>query len=172
MTEAEVNSETLYWVRLNFTTADPLILDGLNLILSDDAQLEKHFSNVLDPRIVPSGQTSHIDSHVSARDSIIQRLRVEGYIKYDSENNEENVNVWDLLDIYEFREAATYWALARIFFNLSDSVEDLWWAKHDTYTKQYEKAYNRARLTVDIDDDGVVDSAENKRVARTSRVVR
>ena len=167
-----VDGKELFWVRLNYMSSDPLVVAGLNIVLSDDAQLEKHFPNALDPRVVPSGFTSHIASHVSARDSIIQRLRIEGYIKYDDTSSVEDVTPWDLLDIFEFREAATFWALARIFFNLSDNVDDLWWQKHEEYRKAFEKSFSRARLSIDKDDDGEVDADEDKIVHRTSRVVR
>jgi len=152
---ATVNSVKQEWVRFSFdVTTSATTFAGLNLVFADDESLKVEFPQITDPRILTSGFSSNIVHHVAARDMIVQDLRTRGYIKYDSDNVRENMTQWDLLDVYEIKEAAKYAALAKIFFILSDDVEDNWWHKHKEYDEKYQRTMQMARLTFDADDDG------------------
>lgn len=172
LNEVEVDSTTLYWIRLSYDNGNTATLAGLNLVFSDDQMLKTEFPSINDPRIIPSGQVSNIVHHVSARNLIVQTLRNEGNIKIDSNNQYENITQWDLLDIYEIREAATYLALSKIFFVLSDDVEDNWWSKHKEYMIMYNKTFATARLSLDTDDDGIKDDTENLVTRKSIRFTR
>ena len=94
----------------------------------------------------------------------MQRLRNQGYIKIDSDNNFENMTQWDLMDSFEVRLASTMLTLSKIFFNLSDSLEDNWWIKYQEYEKKFERILaGWAKLTFDEDDDGEIDELEQSK---------
>ena len=173
MKEVEINSVTLYYIRFR-PSSDHTATDvrGLNLVFSDDNQLEQEFEEITDAGFLPSGRTSHIMSHVSARNHIIQKLRNIGYLKYDANSRKENLTYWDLHDVFEIRQASAFLTLSKIFFNLSDSVDDNWFQKYMEYQKKFDQMFALARLSIDTDDDGVVDGGEDGRNAQTLRWTR
>lgn len=171
MTQTTVDGKELYWVRISFDNGNAAVVEGLNLVFSDDQMLVREFQNILDPRIL-NNKPSHIIHHVAARNLIVQMLRNEGNIKVNKDTGNENLTQWDLLDIYEIREAATYLALSKIFFLLSDEVDDNWWTKHKEYYKLFKNTFNTAKLSVDTDDDGVVDNNEKMPPRKSMRFFR
>ena len=171
--QTTVNSVKTEWIRISTdVTHSATVFDGFNLVFADDESLKVEFPNITDPRILPTGASSNIMHHVAARDTIVQDLRTGGYIKYDSNNVLENVTQWDLLDVYEIKEAAKFLALSKIFFILSDDIEDNWWHKHQEYNNLYKRTMQMARLTFDTDDDGVEDSSENLAAFKSIRFSR
>jgi len=158
--EVEVDGITQTFIRFSYDNGNTAVLDGLNLVFSDDQMLKREFPNILDPRILGAGQTSHITHHVASRNLMVQTLRNEGYIKHNDVTGIESINQFDLIDIYEIREAATYLALSKIFFILSDEIGDNWWSKHKEYHKLYNQTFNTAKLSVDTDDDGIAEIDE------------
>lgn len=163
MNEVEINSTTKYYIRMKpDSDHSATTLSGLNLVFSDDNQLKQEFFEIDNANLLPSGQSSHINSHVASRNTIIQMLRNQGYIKTNSSTGQENIDQFDLHDVFEIRQAATYMALSKIFFNLSDSVDDNWWAKYKEYQDKFEGMFALAKLTLDQDDDGNEDSEEKR----------
>lgn len=161
MEATTINGLERYYVRLR-PSVDHSVVEyrGINLVFSDDARLKQEFSDILNPSLISAGENSHISAHVTARNHILQKLRARGYVKVNPDTGTENINAWDLMDIFEVREAATYFALSNIFFNLSDDPDDMWWDKHETYKIKFEEMFRLASLTIDSDDDGVTDSDE------------
>lgn len=156
-----VNSQEAYWIRFRpDVDHSATSLRGANLVFSDDNSLRAEFAEILNSNILPAGENSHIMHHVAARNAIVQRLRNLDYIKVDANSNRVNLSQWDLHDIFEIKEAATHLALAKIFFNLSDNDEDLWWRKYREYQDKYEEAFRLARLSIDKNNDGKSDSTE------------
>lgn len=156
-----VNSISKYWIRLRPSVASSvLVFNGINILFSDDHQLQAEFYEITNSNLIPAGQTTHITTHVASRNYIMQKLRNDGYIKLDSNNLYENITPWDLLDIFEVRQAATFLALSKIFFNLSDSPDDNWWTKYREYQDKFEESFRLAKLSIDYDDDGVIDNDE------------
>ena len=129
MNETTVNSIDAYYVRLR-PSADhsATSVRGINLVFSDDNMLKNEFFEIDNSNLLPPGEVSHITSHVSARNTILQRLKKLGYIKLNAAGTLKDITQWDLIDIFEIRQAATMLALSKIFFTLSDSPEDTWWA--------------------------------------------
>lgn len=164
MSSTTINGVEAYYVRFR-PDSDHSAVEymGINLVFSDDARLKQEFTDILNASLVPSGQNSHISAHVTARNHIIQKLRAVGYVKVNSTTGKENITAWDLMDIFEVREAATYLALSNIFFNLSDEIDDTWWVKQESYRKKFEEMFRLASLTLDSDDDGVTDANEKLR---------
>ena len=140
--------------------------------LSDDADLKREFFEIDNANILPPGEASHIIHHVAARNYIVQRLINLGYVKYDSTNTKISMTYWDLHEISEVRQAATQLALAKIFFNLSDSPDDTWWSKYLSYQDKFEEAFKSVTLSFDTDNDGLVDQDENLKQRKVTRWVR
>jgi hypothetical protein len=131
------------------------------LIFADDNSVLAVEPSLIDPDFYPSGQTSYILQHIAAKNFIMSRLKSKGYIKYGPDGT-ENITEWDILDIYEMRQAACYYAVAQIYFNFSDNTEDQYWAKYKNYEDKFEEAFGLGRLTIDINDDGKVDEPEKR----------
>jgi len=158
-----VDSSTLYWYRLNpGTDRASLVISGINLVFSDDYELSLEQPYISDSEFL-GGESSHIKTHVAVRNEIVQKFRNKNYIKIDPITGlNEDINVWDLLDIDEVKLAATYLALSKIYFQLSDNPEDIWGVKSEVYQNKFNKFINIARLSIDVNDDGLVDTVENK----------
>lgn len=166
-----VDSIEACWVR--FAPNDNLSLtefQAINLLFSDDNDICQEVPALIDACFYQAGQTSHILHHVAAKNYIMGRLRSLGYIK-ETADGEENIDQWDILDIYELRQASTYYALSQIYFNLSDDIEDQYWVKYKEYEAKFEEMFSLGRLRVDTNDDGQVNLSE-KRPIKTVRWVR
>jgi hypothetical protein len=127
----------------------------------------REFFEIDNANVLPPGEVSHISAHVASRDMIIQQLRNMGYVKEDDNSNISNLTPWDLHDINEIKQAAKYLALSKIFFNLSDSVEDNWWKKYREYHDKFEEAFRLARISLDLNNDGIKDTEEMGRKVKS-----
>jgi len=161
-----VNSITKYWVRLavgaNLTATTAL--QGLNIVFSDDQDLKSEDRAIL--AMLPRDEndvrvTSHILAHVAAREAIIESLRRKGNYKVlDSDGTVEGVDEWDILDVGQVRQASTFKALSKIYYQASDSVDDIHYAKAKDYDAQAQTALDLFLLTLDTDDDGIASGSE------------
>ena len=156
------NSEELYWYRIEFTGAEylPVTFSGVNLLLSDDIMLKEDEPHLLNGDYYPAGETSFIGFHQSARNEIVQRLRNEGNGTYANNIYFDDLTVFDLLDYTQLSLASKYSTLSKIFFNLSDSVEDKYYAKYRDYQTMYNDAFNVFFLSIDKNDDGLQNEVE------------
>lgn len=168
MSSTSVDGKSAYYIRLQ-PSADHTLTTyrGINLVFSDDVALKREFFEIDDTNILPPGESSHISAHVASRDMIIQSLRNMGYIKENASSELIKLTPWDLHDIFEIKQAATYLALSKIFFNLSDSTEDNWWKKYQEYNDKFEEAFRLARISLDANDDGIQDTLEKQRKAKS-----
>lgn len=161
----EPDTDQLYKLRIN-TSGSPSALEvnGIGLVLSCD----KDFSNV--PNVndfLQENETSFIRWHEEATKMIVQRLRNSGkkIHRRDSQGrdiflNARQVEVWDLLDISEFREAAKYLALHLLFDSLSKSNEDYYAIKATRFHDRYEQNYNSNLVSIDLNDNGKTEPSE------------
>ena len=146
---------------------------GINLVFSDDNALKQEFFDIDNQAFYRTGETSHLVHHVATRNVIVQQLRNQNYKKRaPGSSTVQEINQWDLMDIFQVRQAATMLTLSKIFFLMSDSQEDTWWAKYEEYEKRYHKAMNLVRLAVDEDNDGTTDEGENNEQYRDMRWTR
>lgn len=157
-----VDGNEMHWVRLSVSADSSATgLQALNILFSDDRDIFKETPALIDTCFYQSGQTSHVLNHLAAKNYIMGRLRNLGYVQY-TDAGEENINEWDVLDVYELRQASTYYAISQIYFNLSDDVDDQYWVKYQDYIKRFEEAFNLGRLRVDQNNDGKTDSDEKR----------
>lgn len=175
MSQVEINSVSKYYVRISLDADSSAIeIHGANIIFSDDREMKQEFFEIDNSDLLPVGFDSHIPKHVAARNEIIQELRNRGNQKDKSSINKTqiDINPWDLHDIFQVRQAATYLALAKIFFNLSDDPEDHWFRKFEEYHKKYKSALSLFNLNYDEDNDGIEDETEQNNKYRTYRWAR
>lgn len=170
MTSSAVDGEDAFYLRLR-PSADQSATSvrGVNLVFSDDNQLKSEFFEIDNSSLLPAGENSFITKHASTRNRIIQEFRKLKYRTQVGTAQPQSLDQWDLIDIFEVREAATFLTLSEIFFNLSDSLEDHWWIKYKEYQKKYEEMIRIATLSIDSDDDGIDDDDE---VAQPIKVFR
>lgn len=160
--ESSVNSITKYWYRFKPSVdRTGIVLSGLNLVFSDDYEL-----SLLQPYINSSeflgSESSHIKIHSAVKNEIIQKFSNADYIITEADGVRRDINIFDLHAIHEVKLAATFLAISNIYYNMSDDADDVWSIKSKDYNSKYEKFINIARLSVDVNDDGIVDDVENK----------
>jgi len=157
-----IEGTELYWYKLGANAGTfSVTIYGINLLLSDDLmikEVEPHLNSV---DFYPEGFTSFIPFHQSARNEIIQRLRNEGKGTHNG-TTFNDLTVFDLLDYTQLGEASKYLAIAQVYFNLSDSVDDKYWQKYEDYTKRYNNAYRVFFLSIDSNDDGIQSTSEKE----------
>jgi hypothetical protein len=170
--ESTVNSVSKYWMRLavGSTLTGTTALQGLNIVFSDDQDLKAEDRAIL--AMLPRDEndsrvTTHILSHVAARESIVDALRLKGHYKTldlsagsQDEGHAEGVDEWDILDIGQVRQASTYKALSKIYYQASDSVDDIHYAKAKDYDGLYKQSLDLFLLTLDANDDGEASGSE------------
>lgn len=165
MSSIAVDSNEKYYVRISTDSiTTEVIVNGMNIIFSDDRELKQEFFEIVSDDFFPVGFNSHIPHHVAARNEIMQHLRNRGNLKENSNNTLVDINAFDLHDVFQVRQAATYLALAKILFNLSDNPEDNWFRKYQEYNHKYKEAISLYNLDLDSDNDGISDT--NEKTAR------
>jgi hypothetical protein len=167
-----INGTELFWYRFT-PSADHSVgtaLAGINLVFADDEDLRGEIPEIAQFR--NSGESSFILVHQAARNDIIQELRNKGRLKSKSVSSStlrqlQNIDQWDLLDKMEVRSSAKYLALSKIFFNLSDRLDDKHYQRSLDYNNKFKEAFDLYWLSLDLDDDGIVDNSERLITQRT-----
>lgn len=155
-----VDNDNLYWLRLSLDATVSLELKGLNIVFSDDQDLSKEVRDIND--FIARGDSSFIAYHVSSRDQIIQTIRNGGDYKNRVDNAlSENITKWDILDLGEIRQASKFLTLSKIFFDVSENVDDKAYLRYVDFSKKYGESFKLFRMSLDKDDDGIKDSVEN-----------
>jgi hypothetical protein len=165
--EDTINGQKLFWVEITFNGAYTANFKGLNIVFSSDYEMELKNPFVMD--YLPKNDTTFIRYHVAARNEIVQLLRNGGYIKmptgsdnlfFNSLQDRQDITKWDLLDIGQIKEAATFKALAAVFFNESRNIEDKEYALYRQYQGSFGQSFKLFYLSLDTDDDGKTDDIE------------
>lgn len=174
MKSTTVNSKSAFYIRLRpSVTHSTTVVRGINLIFADDNALKQEFYEIDNETLMPSGETSHLVQHVGARNALLQMLRNKGYLKQTEGSSQlKNITQFDLMDVFEIRQAATMLTLSKIFFMLSDSKEDTWWSKYEEYQDKFEESFELALLAIDKDNDGLTDVEETNEPFKVQRWLR
>jgi len=146
-----------YWIKLESDIDFSPYFKGVDIVYSDDNDLLQESRDIMD--FLAKGDDSFIAYHVSARNDIVQTLRNTGEIK-TVDYLPKQLTKWDLLDMGEVRQASKYLTLAKIFFDVSENVEDKSFSKYKSYKGMYGKAFDLFRLSIDKNDDGISDEIE------------
>jgi hypothetical protein len=164
-----IDSIELFWYRFRpSVTHSATVLKGINTVFSDDTDLKREFFEIAD--LLPSGETSHILSHVASREQIIQAIRQGGLYKYNSATRKD-ITAFDIHDVGQIKLASTYLTLSKIFGAVTDDPDDTYKDKSKEYRAQYGLAVKTPYIDIDTDDDGIRDAGETKQV-RTTRIFR
>lgn len=157
-----VNGLEKYWYKITTdSTTTALTFSGVNIVFSDDEDLKREMYEISDSGFYPGSETSHILTHVAARDEIIQELRADGRYKEDFNTGKlKDITSFDLLDISQVKVASTYLTLSKILMASSDASDDIFMTKSSMYRSLYNKAMQTMYLSVDEDDDGILDRYE------------
>lgn len=174
--ETGYNSKVQYWYRVAATSSTSAVtFNGINILFSSDAFLKTKFDKITSPSFL-DGQASHINTHVAVRDEIVEEFRRKGYITLNTQDENadtlKSLSPWDMLDIFEVREAAAYLALHKIFFNFSDDPDDIYMEKSMKYEDRYKQCMNLAFLSIDINDNGKKETSEDSRPSTTKYITR
>jgi hypothetical protein len=170
-TKTTINSTELYWYRLRpSVTHSETVINGLNLIFADDNDLKREFFEI--GNHLPSGESSHVLTHVAARDQIIQKIRNDGWYKEAiSTGKAKDITAFDILDVGQIKLAATYLALSKIFDAVEDTPDGIYTMRSERYLSLYNNAINTFYLDIDSDDDGIQD-VEERLASSTGRLLR
>jgi hypothetical protein len=157
-----IDGVTKFWYKLSTNTNKATLkLSGINVTFASDFDLtlEQPFATQSE---MLGGLTSHILIHTAVRNEIIQYFKGKDYYKLDSNGVKQDLTCWDLMEIGEVNQAAIMLALSKIFFNFSDSKDDIWSSKAYEYRGRYQKFIDKASITIDFNDNGIIESNENK----------
>lgn len=164
--ESVVNSISKCWIRLSGSaaTSAAVTFSYVGLLFSDDLDVGLEYPSVLKECYYPTGYNDFIIYHASAKNYIMSELLRRGYTK-TIDGVKQPITQWDVLDIYELRQASLYYTMSQIFFNLSDNSSDNYWQKYTEYKSKFDNAFNLGMLRIDQDNDGAVDSNEVQSIA-------
>ena len=163
-----VNGLNRFWYRIDVPepTAE-LVFTGVNIVFSDYNDLKEEFPNITE--YLPTGQQSFIGFHQAARKQIIQTLSNRGRRVYG--DGPKKIDQWDLLNFSEIRQAAKFLALSKLFFWLSDQVDDKWHQHARSFMSLYGQQFENFFLSIDKNDDGLEQVSE-KQALSTARIIR
>lgn len=172
------------WYRIKVSAnTSAMIVNGINLVFCNETDLKKE-----EPAIAsfyPRNTSSHIQSLMAARDYILRRINNSAPLDYyvysidplvgTSYIESRNLTQFDLFDINEIRDAATYYTLHKIFSNRSDAADDVYKQKSDQYLALFESSFalwKGRKLTLDIDDNGKESQDEKNASIKTITLFR
>jgi hypothetical protein len=162
-------------------------LKGLNILLSDDSDLEAIRSTIVTK--LNNGE-SWVEKHEAARKYIVQTLRNLGHRKVKDRLNDSNSGLFftdeekdnryysnltqfDLIEPFELREASKYYALSLIYLEeLSDEEDDKYFRMGRRHELKADEMLNLFSIKIDTDDDGVEDLDESDGFTGTGLVWR
>lgn len=160
-----VDSKEMYWYQISIDADSSAEVTGLNIVFNDLEDLKSEFWDVVD--LLPENVTSPIGYLVNARNYIVQKLRTKGY-----NAGGELLSPWDILNIEEVRQASTYYALHKIYFNNSDEPEDAYDLKSAYFKAEAEKIINSLAVSVDDNDNGLAEAPEVLRTSKSFKLTR
>lgn len=171
--KTSVNSIETYWYRISpNATLTECTFQAITGLFTDDQDLEIEVPDITDSAHL-AGKTSHFNSHLSSRNDIIQALRNQGNKTLNHSTGEDkDLTVWDVLDIDQLKQASTYLALSKIYFNFSDEIDDKFSEKSNSFYNKYEKAFKLAFLNLDVNDNGIQEPNEEMPEIKSLRVIR
>lgn len=147
----------LYWYRFSVNVSTELrTFVGINVLFSNDKDLVEEYPSIMTQ--LPSGNTSFVNFHASARKDIVQSLRK----KYSADS--KLLTQFDLLNNEEVKQSSKYLALSKIFDWLSDAVGDNWSVKSALYFNKHADYLNNITLTIDSNDNGKTETIEQNAI--------
>jgi hypothetical protein len=125
-----------------------------DMLFSSDEVLAAYEPDILN--YVRAGRNSYKDVHRRVQALILDWLDSNRLWKSGTERYVAS----DLIDIQDFKEWSTFWALQLIFESLSDKVDDKWSEKAKMYKSMAKAASERGTLRLDANANGEITSGE------------
>lgn len=137
-----VSNSTLYWVRFTLSVSAPVILSGIGPLLCSEDDLRNVDYNLdeTSPKI--------LKAMVAARNLITKEMQV---------------SAWDILNLPDISDAATFMSLSNIYFNQSDRDGDHFEALAKAYLARYNDLRPKLGIGVDANNNGQTDAGEKVR---------
>jgi len=158
--KSTLNGTEGYWYKINCTGSHAVTFRGISMVFSDDFDLVAAYPSIMNH--LPEGQESFIRFHEEAAKDIINDLRRTGIVvenKLLDTQKRKKLDVFDLMDIEEVREAAKYFTLSKIFGWLSDAPSDKWQLLEAKYEAEAAGSLTPL-ITVDENDNGLLEDGE------------
>jgi hypothetical protein len=119
-------------------------------LFSNDYDIKALEPDIL--KYVPEGRKSYLNVHREAQKKIIDTLDEAGYT--DTEGLK--LTKAAVVDISEVRAWSKYLALSFIFRGIYNAVDDVFAEKARHYESMASKAFDRAKIRLDLDGDGEI----------------
>jgi hypothetical protein len=170
--ETTINGVSAFWIKLTVSAnTSAMITNGISCLFCCEDDLRAEEPALLN--FYPRGLNSHILSMTAARDFILRKINNSGFYKYQTINAliptdttfiyAEDFVPFDIFDIDEIRDCATFYSLHKIFSNRSDEKDDMYSQKAQEYLDKFNevfKLWNGRKLTIDMNKDGKKDIVE------------
>jgi hypothetical protein len=166
----EKNTAKKYRISLS-ADSSAMKITGIASQLCSDNDLRLEVPAV--QQMLPRGYTTHIAAIESSTRYILQVLNNMGKYKYNGIDINK-INRYDIFNVDEIRQCATYYSLHVLFNNASDS-DDNYRFRADSYLVKFNeslKIFQGAFLVLDLDDNGQEDEQEIKKGTSTFKFVR
>jgi len=148
----------MYWVRLavsvNLDSGTELY--SVSNVFSDDNLLQIYYPEIVtDSRFLPSGQTNFLAQHVAAKNEVILRLKQRKLIRSEEQ----------IIDASYVAVAATHCAAKIILAPTvtNDAMSEI----YRRAVSSFDKEISETNFAVDVNEDGLVESAEVKNIQST-----
>jgi hypothetical protein len=145
-TSIATGGKTLYWYKFTHSTSSSVSLSGIGPLLCSAHDIEDLDFNVDEP------SDTKLKAMVAARNYMCKEMQI---------------SAWDLLNVPDVSDAATFYALYVLYSNRSDRPDDHYAILASDYLEKYKALKSKVAVTIDRDDDGKQDDGERQ----TSRTV-
>ena len=173
-TTTTVESDELYWIRISASAStSSAVLKMINLVFSSEDDLLEDEPDVA--KFYPESIDSHIYSLIASRKYIVRKINNGGQHKYNATDlRYSQLNQFDIFDIHELREASNYYALYKIYHNISEA-DDSYRAKAEDYLEKFNASFSifsNSKLSLDLEDDGEESQQDNANSIQTVKLTR
>lgn len=155
-----LNDHGLYWYKLSCTGTEAVNFRGISMLFSDDFDLIAAYPSIMNH--LPEGQETFVRFHEEAAKDIVNDLKRTGIVINNNlmdSSKRKRLDVFDLMDFEEVREAAKYFTLAKIFGWLSDAPNDKWQLLESKFEAEAAGSLTPL-ITIDENDNGLLDDSE------------
>ena len=157
-----------YTLSIIYHTGFDIVFGGINILFCDKFDLLREYPDldnllgITDERVITPQLIRIMESTML---EIEKKVTNSSFRKEDRQyfSTEKELDRWDLLQINQINQAATYWVLGKLFYFLSDSPEDVYMVKSQKYQALGESAFESVNLSIDLNDNGSLDVFEGER---------
>lgn len=144
-----INNLSLFWFRVSSDDEMLFTLSTISMLLSSINDLSAIYPPIADEHFLLGKKSLHVAMELVKND-IVQELRNKP-IKLE---DYRRLTVFDLLDIQELRQAASYKTVAHVLRNSFNTVDDKFYILSQEFFKKARELLDLYFLTVDFKGDG------------------